>query len=284
MGRYSVEKLKFYRLLSAVGISARDVTYFYIYNDSLFFDYIAKVQDSFINFCLLTEANISRYYIIKKFDTWIRENSIACFDPPTIQLIKINNQVWFYEKMHYYPDLGKLSYNDCIEFDNEIQRFNKHISSFKKLLSKEEKEEYNRVIFEYTPSNMRGEVGDILFEYGDSFRCFDCNRVTKKNDKFIFTGYQGLLFYNQQINIGIILIMSMLNDTYKEKENKIALLSKEEIKSLGDILIIIEQRILNYPDQFYTSSEDFIKNLEDIKGIVCKQLQLLDQLDSLVNT
>lgn len=284
MGWCPLEKLTFYKLLSSVGFRSADVTYFYIYKDPLFFDYIAKVQDNFINFCLLTESNISRYYIIKKFDAWIRENSIACFEPPSIQLIKIDNQMWFYEKMQYYPDLGKLSYNECIEFDNEIQRFNEHISSFKELLSKEEKEEYNRIIFEYTPSNMHGAVDDIIFEYGDSFRCFDCNRVTKKNDKFIFTGYQGLLFYDQQINIGIILIMSMLNDTYKEKENKIALLSKEEIKSLGDILIIQEQRILNYPDQFYRSSEDFIKNLEDIKGIVCKQLQSLDQPGLSVNT
>ena len=267
--------------MSTVGLKPADVSYFYIYKDHLFFDYIAKVNDRFVNFCKVTDENQSRYSVLTKLDKWLDLNPFYGFERPIIKHLDVDNQQWFYENMPFYQDLGKFTYNDCVLFDKLMQEFNEHILPFKNQLTDNEKQCYNKVIFDYTPVDMRNKDSDILFEYGDSYRCFDCNRITRHNNTLLFTGYQGFLFYNQDFNIGIILLMSMLFDTYKEKEQKLKSLDLVTIDKLHYLIKTQEQRVRMYPDQFYRSIEEFKKNLEDVKDILCKQLQSQDQLDLL---
>lgn len=267
-----MEKLKFFKLLKLVDLNPSDVSYYYVYQDKLFYDYIAKVGDRFVNFCRVTDVNRPRYKLLAKFDRWIRENPCDYFEPSTVSFIQVDGQTWFYENMAFYQDVGKMTYADCETFDSQMQSFNQYVLPFKSQLSDSDKLSYNQVILEYSPDSMIESNHDILFEYGDAFRCFDCNRVTRISDQFKFTGYQGFLFYNHKFNINMIVMMSMLSDTLDEKEIKINLLDSEKTHTLDQLIDHQTERVTQYPDQFFKSSE-FAKNLQDIKGIICKKLQ-----------
>lgn len=279
-----MEKLKFFKLLKAVDISSIDVEYYYVYEDPLFYDYIIKVKDRFINFCAITENNQARYTVLDKLDKWLEKNPIDIFEKSVVKIIEVDGQLWFYENMPYYSDLGKLSYDDCLLMDQQIKKLNEHILPFKQQLTKEEQLSYNKIIFDYTPSYMMPSTDSILFEYGDIFRCFDCNRIKKTDTGFKFTGYQAFLFYYKNFNVSVILMMSMLSDTYKEKETKLEKFNENELQTLLVSIEVHKSRTDHYADQIYKNAEDFAKNLTDIERIICKKLPSRDQQDLLVST
>lgn len=267
-----MENLKFFKLLSSVGASPKDVTYSYVYSDHLFYDYIAKVGDRFLNFCLITATNSARYEMLIKLDTWMSTNEIDCFERPEVKVIEVGGQQWFYESIPFYPNLGKLSYQECLLLDHHLYILNQHVLGFAKNLTDQEKSAYNAIIMEYVPDHLRAGYTDVILEYGDIFRSFDCNRISRTATGFKLSGYQAFLFYNKDYNMAMTLIMSMMNDTYSEKQQKLAEVSSDDLNRIKGITSIQDDRVQRFPDQFYKIDE-FAAALTDIKAIICNESQ-----------
>lgn len=267
-----IKNIKFFQLISAVNIQMNEVEYFSIYHDKIFFDYIAKTKDSFINFCLINENNSARYRVFIQLNDWLQRNAYPNFIMPEIKIIKLGEEQWFFEKMPYYEKLFSLSIDDYVLINESISCFNKHINSFIPTIDIKLQHDYNRILYNYCPDFLKEkflESKNIVLEYGDIPTLFDCCRIKKCNQSFKFSGYQSFLFYDKIATKAIIFILSFLFDSVEEKHQKINLLPVEVKNFLPMIIEILLDRFNHKTKEYFNYSEDNIKNLMEYKSLLC---------------
>lgn len=267
----SRKSLKFYRLLSLAGLSASQVSYLTIYDQNIFFDYIARVDNKFINFCLINDRNLARYQIFFKLEEWLKEHPCSMFDMPVINVIELDGDKWFYEEMSYYNDINNLTFDDCLLINEKIVEFNQHVQKFASTVDYELSIAYNSIIKEYRPSYLQRDKTTLSLEYGDVGTMFDCNRISKIDNVIKFTGYQSFLFYDNELTSNLILVKSMLTDTYDEKVLKISHIKDENIPMLEKVIAIQEERIGRVPQEHYKNTSDILMHLNEIKEILWKK-------------
>lgn len=267
------ETEKFYTLLSNMQIDPSCVTYLTTYKDSTFFDFIAKVDDRFINFCHITKKNIARYQIILKFHEWIQENPSPNFNPSLVKMISLgsSDDMWFYEEMSYYDRLNSITFDECLQINDTINTFNNHIKQFSKTLPLNLKQEYNLIIQNYCAKDVSITDDDIIFEYGDIFTMFACNRITKTNDLFQMTGYQGLLFYDRQFTKLFIIIMSCLLDNLEDKKTKLSLINPQSTEMIRTIIQILLKKSNDEFKGFLNQDDNFKKHITELEIALCNE-------------
>jgi hypothetical protein len=260
-----VETKKFYQLLSNVHINPSCVTYLTTYNDNFFSDFIAKTDNQFINFCHITENNLARYQVILQFHEWIKLNPSPNFVPSTVKLVSLSeiDDMWFYEEIPCYNNLDKLSVTDCLQIDNTIKSFNDHVKLFSKTINPTLQHSYNLIIKNYCKTKADFN-NDIVFEYGDIFTMFMCNRITKIDNNFYFAGYQGFLYYEKVLTPTGILIMSSLNDSIEEKNKK--LLQVDKLTLTAAIQVLIKKSNFEFKG-FLNQDDAFRKHIAQLEMI-----------------
>jgi hypothetical protein len=260
-----VETKKFYQLLSNVHIDPSCVTYLTTYKDNFFFDFIAKTDNQFINFCHITETNLARYQVILQFHEWIKLNPSSNFVPSIVKLVALGgiDDMWFYEEIPYYNNLDELSVTNCLQIDNTIKSFNDHVKIFSKTINPILQHNYNLIIKNYCNTTTDFDNG-IVFEYGDIFTMFRCNRITMINNDFYFAGYQGFLYYEKILTPIGILIMSSLNDSIEEKNKK--LLQVDKLTLTNAVQVLIKKSNFEFKG-FLNQDDEFNKHIAQLEMI-----------------
>jgi len=265
---------KFYKLLSKVQIDPTCITYLTSYKDELFFDFIAKTDHQFVNFCHINNKNMARYNIILKFHEWIQLNPHPNFKSSVVKVLSLGgtNDLWLYEEMIYYKNLSTISFDECLQIDSTIKNFNNHIKGFFKTLSAQEKKDYNLIMQNYCKDEFKMKFdSNFIFEYGDIFTMFRCNRITKIDNNFQITGYQGFLFYDDQFTKLLIIIMSCMLDTLENKKIKLSLIDTQSTEMLKDIIQILTKKSNNEFKLFLNCDDIFKKHIAELETILWKK-------------
>jgi len=269
--------IKFYKLLSKVQIDPTCITYLTSYKDKLFFDFIAKTDHQFVNFCHINNKNMARYNIILKFHEWIQLNPHPNFKSSVVKVLSLGgtDDLWFYEEMIYYENLSTISFDECLQINSTIKNFNNYIKEFFKTLSVQEKNDYTLIMKNYCKDEFKMKFdNNFIFEYGDIFTMFKCNRITKIDNNFQITGYQGFLFYDDQFTTLLIIIMSCMLDTLENKKIKLSLIDTQSTEMLKDIIQNLTKKSNTEFKQwllFLNCDDIFKKHIAELETILWKK-------------
>jgi hypothetical protein len=190
----------FIQILKEQSINYSKINYFNMYIDEdMFFDYIAQIDNFYINICKINEKNFIRYNTLLK----INESNILNFEKSEAKIIEFNNEKYFFEKIKMFDNfVDYFSLNKKDKLINSLKELN---LSIKNILLKDEKEElfnfFNRNGYiESIDKMLKIKNDDFVLTYIDFEKAIELKRIKFENEKFIFAGLQSFFPFSTEVS------------------------------------------------------------------------------------
>ena len=259
-----------HRVCTHLKIDLSRASYIRVYDEQFFRDYIAVIDNYFVNLCMVTDKNLYRYLALDAVNNHFKQYPSAVFKPSDAYFFNFDGHTWFYESIAIekpnYIESGmsldelKLLWDITDQLNNELKSvtlsdsINHGNNEFFKQYSVDEMHQL------YPSSTSYLDSDQMCLNYADFEKSFELSRIHNNQ----LSGLQSFLGSPPIHAKTVSLLYSTFMDTDAEIKDKLKLLDVDYTLVLNSIL----DQLSTYPEFYYMSPQRLTAHFTKLRSMV----------------
>ena len=259
-----------HKVCTHLKIDLSKASYMRVYDEQFFRDYIAVIDNHFVNLCMVTDKNLYRYLALDAVNNYFKEHPSSVFKTSDAYFFNFDGDTWFYETIAIeqtnYIETGmpldelKQLWDITDQLNNEIANvklsdiINCGNNEFFKQYSIDEMQQL------YPSSTAYLGANQMCLNYADFEKSFELSRIHNNQ----LSGLQSFLGSPPIHAKTVSLLYSTFMDTDAEIKDKLKLLDVDYSLVLNNIL----DQLSTYPEFYYMSPQRLTAHFTKLRSMV----------------